>query len=153
MDDLDEPTGRIRGLHNRIDSLSADLSEDLRMLKHNITAVRYGLSETGGFVRFSFINAEMMKQMEVRERANYLRWKGIHELSQNTDANEGGSQSSVPVSDDPGSNQQMLQKRNNMLEALRTLINVVLSRERFEEAAELQNTVVKLLDNESFRPA
>jgi hypothetical protein len=148
---------------------------DAGVLEDSIDGLRFGLSEIGGFVRYNELSRDQRTSMMTQERANMVMHDMRRRAPESTDPEtpERPSTTAVPTSslvpravrtgvyyegeeheeesptdDEMGENeiQEHETELSNLMRNLRRLQNEAIASERFEDASDLQTSILACLN-------
>ena len=131
-----------------------ETTETLGSLEEEISCVRYGLMEYGGFVRCESLTREQRAHMLTQERGNFVLWN-MRTRAQTTDPPDdaaGGENSNIEGAEEESSTHDEIVEHgspsgmNALLDHMRADQNIALGAERFNEANQIQQAIITLLD-------
>ena len=132
-------------LVGRHEAFEHQVMENLVSNEESADCIRYGLMEIGGFIRTQTLNREQRNHMLIQERANLVLWNMRHQ-SETTDAAEDGNGQEHGEEESPADDPEISPDSAVLLDNLRKDQNNALAGERWNEASQLQQAIVTLLD-------
>ena len=137
---------RLDQLANRIATNADDTRDALTVLDDATDVVRYGLMESGGFVRNQSLTGQQRTHMFTQERANFVLWNMQRNRPDDTDPLKDAEEERLTDDEvEPSSTEGM----GNLMEAMRREQNIALTREAWEDASMIQQALITILDASS----
>ena len=138
---------RVMSLTARIAVHNEYTQEQLSMMEDFIECLRYGLMESGGFVRNEVLTASQRNYMFVQERANFVAWNMERNRAENTDEameqQEDAEEEEAPTEDPPERGPEGM---DTLMEAMRREQNDALAPELCYEASQIQGAIMLVLE-------